>query len=128
MLPSDIERLTREAERAMENAIAPYSGFTVGAALLTDDDEIYSGCNIENPSLMLSFCAERTAIIKALSQGKKNFKAMAVLSGEGRYCFPCGSCRQLMAEFSPDIELYLASRKGIKKYLITELLPNFYRR
>ena len=110
----------------MGNAIAPYSGFVVGAALLTDNNEIYKGCNIENPSLMLSFCAERAALIKALSEGKRGFKAMAIASKEGKYCFPCGSCRQMMAEFAPDIELYLVSDKGIKKYLITELLPHYF--
>lgn len=128
MLPADIKRLIKEAEGAMENAIAPYSGFVVGAALLTDDNEIYRGCNIENPSLMLSFCAERAALVKALSEGKRNFRAMAIVSKEGKYCFPCGSCRQMIAEFAPDIELYLSSHEGVKKYSIPELLPRFFRR
>lgn len=128
MLPADIKRLIKEAEEAMENAIAPYSGFVVGAALLADDNEIYRGCNIENPSLMLSFCAERTALVKALSEGKRNFRAMAIVSKEGKYCFPCGSCRQMIAEFASDIELYLASHEGVKKYSIPELLPRFFRR
>lgn len=128
MLPVDIKRLTKEAEGAMENAIAPYSGFVVGAALLTDDNKIYCGCNIENPSLMLSFCAERAALVKALSEGKRNFRAIVITSKEGKYCFPCGSCRQMLAEFAPGIEIYLASNEGIKKYQASELLPHCFRR
>jgi len=128
MLPPDIDRLIREAEDAKGNAIAPYSGFKVGAALMTTDGRIYRGCNIENPSLMLSFCAERAALIKALTEGETAFKAMAIVSGEGGYCFPCGACRQMLSEFAPDIEVYLASDKGIKKFIVSELLPQPFRR
>ncbi|MDI6744187.1 MAG: cytidine deaminase [Thermodesulfovibrionales bacterium] len=123
MLPSEIERLVREAKAARKKAFAPYSAFTVGAALLTDKGKIYHGCNIENPSLMLSFCAERAALINALVEGGKKFKALAIVSGRKDYCFPCGTCRQMLAEFAPDVEIYLASEKGIKKFSISELLP-----
>ncbi len=124
MLPSDIERLIKEAKTARDKAIAPYSGFKVGAALMTRKNKIYHGCNIENPSLMLSFCAERAALINALVEGEKAFKAMAIVSGDDGYCFPCGSCRQMISEFAPDIEIYLGSEKGIKKFLLSELLPH----
>lgn len=124
MLPSDIERLIKEAKIARGRAIAPYSGFKVGAALLTGKNKIYHGCNIENPSLMLSFCAERAALINALIEGEKAFKAMAIVSGGKGYCFPCGSCRQMISEFAPDVEIYLGSEKGIKKFLLSELLPH----
>jgi len=127
MLPSDVDRLVKEAEDAQKKAIAPYSGSAVGAALMTGEGKTYSGCNIENPSLMLSFCAERAALVKALTEGEKVFRAMAIVSGDGRYCFPCGACRQMLAEFAPDIEIYLASDKGIKKYSISELLPHSFR-
>ncbi len=127
MLPSEVERLIREAEDAKKLALAPYSQFVVGAALMTKDGKIYRGCNIENPSLMLSFCAERAALIKALSEGERIFKAMAIVSGDGRYCFPCGSCRQMLAEFAPDIEIYLASDEGTKKYTVPELLPYYFK-
>lgn len=124
MLPSDVDRLIKEAEEAKKHAIAPYSGFTVGTALITGSGRIYRGCNIENPSLMLSFCAERIALLKALTEGEKSFRAMAIVSGDGRYCFPCGACRQMLAEFAPDIEIYLASSAGTKKYSVQEILPH----
>lgn len=128
MLPSDVDRLIKEAEEAKKHAIAPYSGFVVGVALMTGSGKIYRGCNIGNPSLMLSFCAERAALINALSEGEKEFKAMAIVSGDGRYCFPCGACRQMLAEFAPEIEIYLASFEGIKKFSIIELLPYPFKR
>lgn len=119
-----IEQLLSASSEALKRAIAPYSGFRVGVALLTDDGTVYSGCNIENPSLMMSICAEKVAIVKALSEGKKNIKAIMIQSSDGLYCPPCGSCRQLIHEFAPDAEVYLASKRGIKKYTIKELLPN----
>ena len=128
MLPSEIERLVREAKAARKKAFAPYSKFTVGAALITNGGKIYHGCNIENPSLMLSFCAERAALINALVEGEKKFKALAIVSGGKNYCFPCGSCRQMLAEFAPDIEIYLVSEKGIKKFSISELLPHQFKK
>ena len=128
MLPSEIERLVREAKEARKKAFAPYSKFTVGAALITNDGKIYHGCNIENPSLMLSFCAERAALINALVEGEKVFKAIAIASDSKDYCFPCGACRQMLAEFSPEIEVYLASERGIKKFSISELLPHQFKK
>src|SRR3989339_1387753 len=123
MLPSEIERLVSEAKAARKKAFAPYSKFTVGAALITNGGKIYHGCNIENPSLMLSFCAERAALINALVEGEKQFKALAIVSASKDYCFPCGACRQMLAEFAPDIEIYLASERGIKKVSIFGILP-----
>lgn len=123
MTPVNVDELIREAGKARGHAIAPFSGFTVGVALVAGSGTIYRGCNIENPSLMLSVCAERVAFVKALSEGERSFKAMAIISGDGRYCFPCGACRQLLSEFAPAIEIYLASDAGIRKYTIPELLP-----
>lgn len=128
MLPSEIERLVSEAKAARKKAFAPYSKFTVGAALMTNDGKIYHGCNIENPSLMLSFCAERAALINALVEGEKKFKALAIVSGDKDCCFPCGACRQMLAEFVPDVEIYLVSEKGIKKFSISELLPHQFKK
>ncbi len=105
-------------------ARAPYSGFKVGAALLDSDGNIYTGCNIENPSLMLSTCAERVALLKALSEGASEFKALAIVASDGRYCFPCGSCRQLLKEFAPALVVYLKSEEGIQKYGVDELFPH----
>jgi cytidine deaminase len=128
MLPSEIERLVSEAKAARKKAFAPYSKFTVGAALITNGGKIYHGCNIENPSLMLSFCAERAALINALVEGEKKFKALAIVSASKDYCFPCGACRQMLAEFAPEIEIYLASERGIKKFSISELLPHQFKK
>lgn len=128
MLPLDIDRLIKKAEEAARKAYAPYSGFVVGAALMTGEGKIYQGCNIENPSLMLSFCAERAALINAMVEGENSFKAMAIVSGDGNYCFPCGACRQMLAEFAPDIEIYLASKEGTRKFSIPELLPYSFKK
>ncbi len=95
-----VERLYREAVKAMKNAIVPYSGFRVGAALLTTEHKVYTGCNIENPSLMLSECAEKVAILKAVSDGVKDVRAIMIVSGMEGYCYPCGSCRQIIYEFA----------------------------
>jgi cytidine deaminase len=123
MSPRDVQSLIAEAEEVMQRALTPYSGFKVGAALLSEDGRTFSGCNIENPSLMLSVCAERVALLKALSEGHSSFKAIAIVSGDGRYCFPCGSCRQLLGEFAPGLDVYLRSLGGTRKYSIRELLP-----
>jgi cytidine deaminase len=123
VLQADIDALLTQAKEALKRAIAPYSGFRVGAALLSGEGECFTGCNIENPSLMLSLCAERVALIKALSEGHGSFRAMAVVSGGGGYCFPCGACRQMLFEFAPGISLYLGSEEGVKKFSIEELLP-----
>lgn len=126
MRVGDIEDLISRAEKAMSGAIAPYSGFKVGAALLASDGSIHTGCNIENPSLMLALCAERVALLKALSEGRTAFKAMAVVSEEGDYCFPCGACRQMLFEFAPALAVYLKSDKGIKGFRVEELLPHAF--
>lgn len=118
-----IEKLIREAEKSMKNSLAPYSKFKVGAALLTKKGHIYTGCNIENPSLMLSACAEKTAMLKALSEGECAFKAVAVVSSAGKHCYPCGSCRQILYEFAGDIDVYTANANEIKRYSLKELLP-----
>lgn len=124
-MPGDglIKNLLDEARKCMKRAVAPYSGFRVGAALATKRGGIYSGCNIENPSLMLSVCAEKVAVLKALSEGEKSFTAIAIVSGDNNYCFPCGSCRQLLWEFARNIDLILSAKTGVKKYSLQELFP-----
>ncbi len=110
----------------MRIAITPYSGFKVGVALATKNGKIYTGCNIENPSLMLSICAEKVALMKALSEGEKSFHAMAIVASDKAYCYPCGSCRQILWEFARDIDIFLHGSKGIKKYFLSELLPYLF--
>ena len=120
----DRELLISVARQALEMAIAPLSGYLVGAALLTAEGKIYSGCNVENTSLSLSICAERVALLKALSEGEREFKAIAIVSSGLSHCPPCGACRQMLYEFAPDIEVIMTDPKGrIISKKIEELLP-----
>lgn len=113
------------ARQAREYAYAPYSRFKVGAALLTASGRIYTGCNIENVAFSPSVCAERTAIFKAVSEGEREFLAIAIVTQNG--IPPCGVCRQVMTEFAPNITIVIANLEG--DYHITtlsELLPNAF--
>jgi len=119
-----IKELIGAASAARKNSYSPYSEFAVGAALLTDDGKIFSGCNVENASYGLTNCAERTAIFKAVSEGYKKFKAIAIVLDAPDYGAPCGACRQVIYEFGKDIDVIMATVSGkyeIKK--ISELLP-----
>lgn len=120
--------LIENAEKARKNAYAPYSNFSVGAALLTKDGKVYTGCNIESASFSPTNCAERTAFFKAISEGERDFEAIAVAGGkigeESGFCAPCGVCRQVMLEFcSPDFKIILKDEKSVKTYLLSELIP-----
>ncbi len=126
--------LIEKAVSARENSWCKYSGFAVGAALLCADGEIYTGCNIENISYSLTNCAERTAIFKAVSEGKKDFTAIAVTgavkSGDpvSEMCFPCGACLQVMSEFcGGDFEIVLAENGEPKVFRLSELMPNVFK-
>ena len=115
--------LLEAATGAMKNSYSPYSHFAVGAALLTESGTIYTGCNIENAAYPLCCCAERTAFFKALSEGEKRFTAIAVVGSGDKACYPCGSCRQVMAEFcSPDF--IIATTDG--ETTLSELLPKSF--
>ena len=121
-------KLIDDAEKARKNAYAPYSKFSVGAALLTKNGKIYTGCNIENASFSPTNCAERTAFFKAVSEGEREFEAIAVVGGkEGEasgFCTPCGVCRQVMLEFcEQDFKIVLKYTNGEKIYLLSELIP-----
>lgn len=120
----DEKTLILEAVKARKNSYSPYSGFSVGAALLCSDGEIVTGANIENASFGLTNCAERTAFFKAVSEGKKDFSAIAVVGGD-TYLPPCGACRQVMAEFcSRDFKVIFA--KNENEYIVKtlgEILP-----
>ncbi len=117
------ELLIRMAYQARENAYAPYSGYRVGAALLCDDGTIYTGCNIENAAYGNAFCAERTALVKAVSEGKRAFVRIAI-AGEGSAPYPCGACRQSLNEFAPDIGILIAWDGNVVETSLPELLPN----
>jgi cytidine deaminase len=118
------KELVQIAMRARLNAYAPYSSISVGAALLTENNKIYTGCNIENASYGATNCAERTAVFKAVSEGEKVFKAIAISSNLKDYIFPCGICRQVLMEFSCDIIIYVSNNYGeYKEYSLDQLLP-----
>ncbi|TYR81787.1 cytidine deaminase [Priestia megaterium] len=122
------KQLINEAIIASKNAYVAYSNFHVGAAILTKGDKIYRGCNIENASYGLTNCAERTAIFKAVSEGEKEFQAIAIVGDTEGPISPCGACRQVLAEFcTDDTKIILANLKGdyvVKD--INELLPGFF--
>ncbi len=120
--------LYAKALEARENAYAPFSGFKVGAALLTEDGKIYTGVNIENSSYGATICAERTAFVKAISEGKRDFKALAVTAGSEQEALPCGICRQFMYEFSPRLEVITGTDiEALNVRTLEELLPGGFR-
>jgi len=121
--PKKIEELIRFAAKARKYSQAKYSNFSVGAALLTSDGEIVTGCNIESSSFGLTICAERVALTKALSEGKLKFTHIAVVGPTEDYCPPCGACRQLLYDYAPDIEIILSNKNEIKIISLKELLP-----
>ena len=118
------EKLAVLAKEAMKHAYAPYSNFQVGAALLAKDGRVFTGCNVENASYGATNCAERTAVFKAVSEGCREFEAIAIAASSGDHIPPCGICRQVLAEFMPDGKVILDSdKKGMVTYLVRELLP-----
>lgn len=120
--------LYAEALKARENAYAPFSGFQVGAALLTEDGQVYTGVNIENSSYGATICAERTAFVKAISEGHRKFKALAVTAGDEQEALPCGICRQFMYEFSPELEIITGTdEENLNIRTLKELLPLGFR-
>jgi cytidine deaminase len=121
------KQLFERALGAMENAYAPFSNFKVGAALLTDEGEIYTGVNIENSSFGATICAERTAFVKAISEGCRNFTAIAICA-DGEEAIPCGICRQFMYEFAPQIRVITGVDKdNLVARRLDELLPIGFR-
>ncbi|MBR5314970.1 MAG: cytidine deaminase [Clostridia bacterium] len=117
----------KEAFEAKENAYAPYSNFKVGAALLCEDGTVYKGCNIENSSYPVTICAERAALASAISDGKRDFAAIVITGGDD-YCFPCGMCRQALAEFcDKDFKIVVVKNENeTKVYKLYELLPEAF--
>lgn len=121
MTDAELIRLAREARTA---AYAPYSKFAVGAALLTADGNVFSGCNVENLSFGLTICAERVAIGTAIAAGRREFQCIAVAADTTEPISPCGACRQVLAEFAPSLRILLAGRDGrVAEFGLQELLP-----
>ena len=127
-MKTDYRSLMIQAQEARKKSYAPYSHFCVGAALLTKNGKIYTGCNIENAAYTPTNCAERTAIFKAVSEGEREFEAIAIVGGrageEGTFCAPCGVCRQVIAEFcDKDFKIVLGDKEQIEVHTLDSLLP-----
>jgi cytidine deaminase len=120
------ERLLEEARRALASAYAPYSGFRVGAALLAGDGTVWTGCNVENGSFGLTVCAERVAVFRAVTEGRRSFRAIALASDAQDPVPPCGACLQVLSEFASDLTIVsVGGQEGreTKKWMLSELLP-----
>ncbi|MBE6034031.1 cytidine deaminase [Aminipila sp.] len=121
------KELFLKSREAAKNAYAPFSKFHVGAALLTKDGTVYTGVNVENSSFGATICAERTAFTKAVSDGKKEFEAIAI-SGNGGEAWPCGICRQFMYEFAPDLMVITGNdEEHLEQMTLKELLPHGFK-
>jgi len=120
---SSYAALIEQAQRAIQHARARYSGFPVGAALLTKNGVIYTGCNVESSSYGLTICAERVALVKALSEGASDFLAMAIATSRKALCAPCGACRELLWDYGRDMEIVLCAEEEVKILPLRELLP-----
>ena len=106
------ENLFKKASQAQKKAYAPYSRFKVGAAILAGSGRVYTGCNVENGSLGLSICAERVALFKAVSEGERVYRQIAISSSQRQGVTPCGACLQTLAEFAPDIKIIYRDKRG----------------
>jgi len=122
------QQLVAAAFAAKQRAYAPYSGFSVGAALLHESGAVFSGCNIEAASYGNTVCAERTALVKAVSEGyRSGFTMLAVCADTDTFCTPCGICRQMLLEFAPDLTVLCAAKDGsYARYTLAELLPHSF--
>jgi len=118
------QELAAIARRAMGFAVAPYSNFRVGAALVANTGRVFTGCNIENSSYGLTICAERTALFKAISEGVRDFSAIAIASDDPGFTSPCGACRQVLIELAGNIEVVLVnSKQHLKVHKLNTLIP-----
>ena len=124
MRASETDRLVRAARQARRRAVARQSGFRVGAALAARDGRVFTGCNVENATLGLTVCAERVALLKALSEGARAFKLLVVAAGPVNPTPPCGACRQLLWEYCGDIPVVMVNPRRITaRHTLAELLP-----
>lgn len=123
----EMEALKEAARNALEGSFAPYSGFRVGAALLTDDGHVFTGANVENASYGLTMCAERIAVFKAVNAGYRRFRRVVIVSDPPAWPYPCGACRQVLAEFSPNMEVVVVHGEDMEVLELEKLLPYRFR-
>ena len=127
MMKKETEALIAAAVAAKDKALARYSKFCVGAAVLTAQGKIFDGCNIESSSYGLTCCAERVALFKALSEGERDFASLAVAADTSDFCSPCGACRQVLWDYAREARVILVNVKGMRKELsLAELLPEAF--
>ncbi len=129
MTTGDKNELMAAALKARENAVAPYSEFAVGAAVMTDEGEVYTGANVESASYGLTCCAERVALFKALTDGKRKIQAVGVIARHSGGPMPCGACRQLLAEYAPNATVYVSDSEwpeAARSFTVRELLPEAF--
>lgn len=119
-----LDTLVVAAREASAHSYSPYSGFPVGAAVLAESGKVYAGANVENASYGATVCAERVAILKAVSEGERKILAIAVYAGGAEFAVPCGMCLQVLSEFAEDIPVMLAGKGGSKRCSLSELLPH----
>jgi len=119
----EIEGLIERAKESRKRAYAPYSGFKVGAVIVTEEGKIYEGANIENASYGLTICAERVALFKAVSEGERRFSAIVIYTHTDEPTYPCGACLQTLSEFTEDLRIIIAYKKGKVSYNLYQLLP-----
>ncbi len=124
----DKEKLVELAYKASKYSYSPYSHFKVGAALVTEDGSVFTGCNVENASYGATICAERTCALKAVSEGHKKIKMMVIVSDSNKFTYPCGICRQFLSEFMDNDGIIVVhdKDKGTKEYTLGELLPEAF--
>lgn len=127
LTPEQAAALLAAARATLGHAYAPFSGFRVGAALLCEDGSVVNGVNVENSSYGLTVCAERAAVFSAVAAGRRNFNAIAVVAGDRSAVTPCGACRQVLHEFSPDMLVVLDAPAGPVIVPLAELLPHAFR-
>lgn len=124
MTPISDQALVELAFTMLENSYVPYSHFPVGAALEGADGRLFTGCNVENAAYGSSLCAERTALVKAVSEGCRSFTRLAVAGSSEDFCWPCGSCRQMLYEFAPQLKVLVAKKDhSFVTYTLDQLLP-----
>jgi len=120
----DTNSLISDAVDVRKNSFSPYSGFAVGAALLTKSGEVFTGCNVENVSYRLTICAEQGAVANAIAHGHKDFLRIAVVADSKEPIVPCGACRQMLAEFNPELSVVMATTNGqVEEVSLRDLLP-----
>ena len=127
-MPPDDDQLIKRAREAQMHAYAPYSQFRVGAALLSEEGQVFTGCNVENSSFGATICAERTAVFTAVCHGVRRFSKIVIVTDDEKPAWPCGICRSVLFEFAPDLEVIAVGSSGkVEKMPLSQLYPKGFR-